>query len=126
MSSKHLTPGSPVVRWTASLVALPALSVRQPWAWLIVNGTAKCLQVKSAANVSQQLSRAKKAAKTKINPAISVGARLIVIFYLRRTFGEFRRLQTRNLIGERWVEKIRLEPINSNATSEPSLFNSIA
>jgi hypothetical protein len=38
MSSKPLTPCSPVVRWTASLAVLPALSVRQPWAWLIVNG----------------------------------------------------------------------------------------
>jgi hypothetical protein len=96
MSSKHLTPGSPVVRWTASLVALPALSVRQPWAWLIVNGTAKCLQVKSAANVSQQLSRAKKAAKTKINPAksaISAGARLIVIRFPYRNRTE-KRLDT--------------------------------
>ena len=38
MSSKHPTPYSPVVRWTPSLQRLPALSVRQPWAWLIVNG----------------------------------------------------------------------------------------
>jgi ASCH domain len=38
MSSKNLSACSPVVRWTASLAALPALSVRQPWAWLIVNG----------------------------------------------------------------------------------------
>ena len=38
MSSKHPAPRSPVVRWTPSLVRLPALSVRQPWAWLIVNG----------------------------------------------------------------------------------------
>jgi hypothetical protein len=38
MSSKHLTASSPVVRWTASLAGLRALSVRQPWAWLIVNG----------------------------------------------------------------------------------------
>ena len=27
-----------VIRWTSSLARLPALSVRQPWAWLIVNG----------------------------------------------------------------------------------------
>jgi ASCH domain len=26
------------VRWTTSLARLPALSVRQPWPWLIVNG----------------------------------------------------------------------------------------
>jgi hypothetical protein len=39
MSSKHSTPCSPVVRWTPSLGRLPALSVRQPWAWLIVRGT---------------------------------------------------------------------------------------
>jgi ASCH domain len=26
------------MRWTSSLAGLPALSVRQPWAWLIVNG----------------------------------------------------------------------------------------
>jgi hypothetical protein len=32
-------------------------------------GTAERLQMKSAANVSQQLSRAKKAAKAKIKPA---------------------------------------------------------
>src|SRR6266478_3185176 len=38
MSSKHLTSCSPVVRWTASLARLQALSVHQPWAWLIVNG----------------------------------------------------------------------------------------
>jgi hypothetical protein len=36
MSSKH--PSSPVVRWTPSLARLRALSIRQPWAWLIVNG----------------------------------------------------------------------------------------
>jgi hypothetical protein len=29
---------TPVIRWTPSLARLPALSVRQPWAWLIVNG----------------------------------------------------------------------------------------
>ena len=38
MSSKHLTASSPVVRWTATLAGVRALSVRQPWAWLIVNG----------------------------------------------------------------------------------------
>jgi len=38
MPSKCPTPRSPVVRWTPSLAGLPALSVRQPWAWLIVNG----------------------------------------------------------------------------------------
>ena len=38
MSPKHPIPCSPVVRWTPSLQRLPALSVRQPWAWLIVNG----------------------------------------------------------------------------------------
>jgi hypothetical protein len=29
---------SPVIPWTSSLATLPALSVRQPWAWLIVSG----------------------------------------------------------------------------------------
>src|SRR5262245_46166865 len=29
---------APQVRWSWSLSLLPALSVRQPWAWLIVNG----------------------------------------------------------------------------------------
>lgn len=29
---------SPLARWTPKLLELPALSVRQPWAWLIVNG----------------------------------------------------------------------------------------
>jgi hypothetical protein len=38
MPSKRPNPRSPVVRWTPSLAGLPALSVRQPWAWLIVNG----------------------------------------------------------------------------------------
>ena len=38
MSLEHPAPRSPVVRWTPSLAQLPALSVRQPWAWLIVNG----------------------------------------------------------------------------------------
>lgn len=31
-------PFSPIVRWTPSLARLRALSVRQPWTWLIVNG----------------------------------------------------------------------------------------
>jgi ASCH domain len=38
MSPKHLTTCSPFVRWRQSLTRLLALSVRQPWAWLIVNG----------------------------------------------------------------------------------------
>jgi hypothetical protein len=38
MSSKHLIPCPHVARWTTSLSGLRALSVRQPWAWLIVNG----------------------------------------------------------------------------------------
>ena len=29
---------SPIIRWTPSFSELPALSVRQPWAWLIVSG----------------------------------------------------------------------------------------
>ena len=29
---------SPLTRWTPALFRLPVLSVRQPWAWLIVNG----------------------------------------------------------------------------------------
>ncbi len=29
---------SPFARWTPALAKLPTLSVRQPWAWLIVNG----------------------------------------------------------------------------------------
>ena len=29
---------APIVRWTPSLKMLRALSIRQPWAWLIVNG----------------------------------------------------------------------------------------
>jgi hypothetical protein len=36
--SKHPTSLSSVVPWTTSLAGLPALAVRQPWAWLIVNG----------------------------------------------------------------------------------------
>jgi hypothetical protein len=38
MSSRHPAPSSPFVRWTLSLARLRALSIRQPWAWLIVNG----------------------------------------------------------------------------------------
>jgi hypothetical protein len=38
MPSNHRIPCSPVVRWTPRLARLKALSVRQPWAWLIVNG----------------------------------------------------------------------------------------
>jgi hypothetical protein len=29
---------APKIRWTAALRRAPALSMRQPWAWLIVNG----------------------------------------------------------------------------------------
>lgn len=29
---------TPMLRWTATREQLPALSIRQPWAWLIVNG----------------------------------------------------------------------------------------
>lgn len=29
---------APLIRWTPSLKKLKAISVRQPWAWLIVNG----------------------------------------------------------------------------------------
>ena len=36
--SKHPTSLSSVVPWTTSLAGLKALAVRQPWAWLIVNG----------------------------------------------------------------------------------------
>ena len=43
MTIQHLSTNqsnscSPVVPWTSSLSGLPALSVRQPWAWLIVSG----------------------------------------------------------------------------------------
>jgi hypothetical protein len=38
MSSKYLKPCAPIVSWTPNFAELPALSVRQPWAWLIVNG----------------------------------------------------------------------------------------
>ena len=36
--SKAPIPSSPVVGWTPSLSRLRALSVHQPWAWLIVSG----------------------------------------------------------------------------------------
>ena len=38
MSSKHPIPCPHVARWTTSVAGLRALSVHQPWAWLIVNG----------------------------------------------------------------------------------------
>ena len=31
-------PRSPLARWSSTLETVRALSVRQPWAWLIVNG----------------------------------------------------------------------------------------
>lgn len=31
-------PKSPLARWSAELEALPALSLKQPWAWLVVSG----------------------------------------------------------------------------------------
>lgn len=31
-------PKSPLARWSPSLKRLPALSLKQPWAWLVVNG----------------------------------------------------------------------------------------
>ncbi len=31
-------PKSPLVRWSAELEALSALSLKQPWAWLVANG----------------------------------------------------------------------------------------
>jgi hypothetical protein len=34
----HSNAYSPVVRWSPSFSEWPALSVRQPWAWLIVSG----------------------------------------------------------------------------------------
>lgn len=37
-SEGHSDLYSPIVRWSPSFAELPALSVRQPWAWLIVNG----------------------------------------------------------------------------------------
>ena len=45
MSSKSHTPCSLDARWAPSLARLRALSVRQPWAWLIVNGTLKTVHV---------------------------------------------------------------------------------
>jgi len=38
LSTNQSNSCSPDVPWTSSLAGLPALSVRQPWAWLIVNG----------------------------------------------------------------------------------------
>jgi hypothetical protein len=38
MSDENSDLYSPAVRWSPSLAELPALSVRQPWAWLIVSG----------------------------------------------------------------------------------------
>jgi hypothetical protein len=29
---------SPLIRWTKELESLRTLSLRQPWAWLVVNG----------------------------------------------------------------------------------------
>ena len=38
-SEKEMKPSStPIARWTPSLEKLRALTIRQPWAWLIVNG----------------------------------------------------------------------------------------
>jgi hypothetical protein len=37
-SPKPPKPRSPLARWTPSIYKLPALSVRQPWAWLICAG----------------------------------------------------------------------------------------
>ena len=37
-SEGHSDLNPPIVRWTPSFAELPALSVRQPWAWLIVCG----------------------------------------------------------------------------------------
>ena len=37
-SNSNTNKTSSVAPWTSSLAALPALSVRQPWAWLIVSG----------------------------------------------------------------------------------------
>ena len=34
----HQISGAPIIRWTPALDELRALSIRQPWAWLIVNG----------------------------------------------------------------------------------------
>jgi len=38
MTTGFTPPRSPLVRWSPSLAKLSALSVRQPWAWLIVSG----------------------------------------------------------------------------------------
>ena len=38
LPAKHHTHCSPIVRWRPDIAELPALSVRQPWAWLIVSG----------------------------------------------------------------------------------------
>jgi hypothetical protein len=35
-TATHACGAAPKIRWTAQLNSLPALSVRQPWAWLIV------------------------------------------------------------------------------------------
>ncbi len=37
-AENHVIFCSPIIRWTSSFSELPALSVRQPWAWLIVSG----------------------------------------------------------------------------------------
>ena len=37
-SKGHFGSYSPIVRWSPSFANLPALSIRQPWAWLILNG----------------------------------------------------------------------------------------
>jgi hypothetical protein len=38
MATGFTQPRSPLVRWSPSLTKLSALSVRQPWAWLIMSG----------------------------------------------------------------------------------------
>lgn len=38
MPHQESKPTTPLARWTPALAKLPALSVRQPWAWLIVSG----------------------------------------------------------------------------------------
>jgi hypothetical protein len=43
----HIAPA----RWTPGLLKLPAISVRQPWAWLIVNGYKDIENRKWATNV---------------------------------------------------------------------------
>jgi hypothetical protein len=37
-SEGHSDSYSPIVRWSPTFAKLPALSVRQPWSWLIVSG----------------------------------------------------------------------------------------